>query len=66
MFSLHPNIFAGFVWKYRTSIMHNGILEDYHVITPTQQITEVVQLIRTYLVYHSWQEDSVTVSFARE
>ena len=62
-FSPHPNIFAGFVWKYRTSIMHNGILEDYRVITPTQQSTEVVQLLRTYQVYHSWQEDSITISF---
>ena len=44
--------------------MHNGILEDYRVITPTQQVTDVVQLVRTYLVYHSWHEDSVTVSFA--
>ena len=44
--------------------MHNSILEDYRVITPTQQITDVVQLIHTYQVYHSWQEDSVTISFA--
>ena len=63
-FSPHPNIFAGFVWKYRTSITHNGILEDYRVITPTQQVADVVQLVRTYLVYHSWHENSVTVSFA--
>ena len=63
MFSLHLNIFAGFVWKYRTSITHNSILEDYRVITPTQQSMEVVQLIPTYCVYHSWQEDSVTISF---
>ena len=46
--------------------MHNGILEDYRVITPTQQSTEIVQLIHTYLIYHSWQEDSVTVSFTHE
>ena len=63
-FSPHPNIFAGFVWKYRTSITHNGILEDYRVITLTQQVTNVVQLVRTYQVYHSWHEDSVTISFA--
>ena len=63
-FSPHPNIFASFVWKYRDSITHNGILEDYCVITPTQQIMDIVQLVRTYLVYHSWREDSVTVSFA--
>ena len=44
--------------------MHNSILEDYRMITPTQQIMNVVQLVCTYLVYHSWQEDSITISFA--
>jgi hypothetical protein len=29
----HPIAFAGFVWKYRTTIIHKGILEDYCIIT---------------------------------
>jgi hypothetical protein len=59
---LHPIVFAGFLWKYRTTITSEGILEDYQVITAHTDNLDSVLLKRAYTMFYSWSEYSYTTS----
>ena len=61
-FAPHPIIFVDFLWKYRTSITRDGILEDYHRIWSGTENTETVRLIRAYSVFYGWDNDSFTIT----
>jgi hypothetical protein len=58
----HPIVFAGFLWKYRTTITNEGILEDYRVITTHTDNSDSVLLKRAYTMFYSWSEYSYTTS----
>jgi hypothetical protein len=49
----HPIVFAGFLWKYRITITHEGILEDYHVITAHTDNSDSILLKRAYTTFYS-------------
>jgi hypothetical protein len=59
---LHLIVFAGFLWKYRTTIMSEGVLEDYRVITAHTDNLDSVLLKRAYTTFYSWSEYSYTTS----
>jgi hypothetical protein len=59
---LHPIVFAGFLWKYRTTIMHEGILEDYCMITTHTDNSDSILLKRVYTTFYSWSEYSYITS----
>jgi hypothetical protein len=59
---LHPIVFAGFLWKYRTTITHEGILEDYRIITAHTDNSDSVLLKRAYTTFYSWSKYSYTTS----
>jgi hypothetical protein len=59
---LHLIVFASFLWKYRTTIMYEGILEDYHMITAHTNNLDSVLLKRVYTMFYSWSEYSYTTS----
>jgi hypothetical protein len=50
---LHPIVFAGFLWKYRTTIIYEGILEDYCIITTHTDNLDLVLLKRAYTTFYS-------------
>jgi hypothetical protein len=58
----HPIVFAGFLWKYRTTITSEGILEDYRVITAHTDNSDSVLLKRAFSTFYSWSEYSYTTS----
>jgi hypothetical protein len=58
----HPIVFAGFLWRYRTTITNKGILEDYRVITTHTDNSDLVLLKRAYTTFYSWSEYSYTTS----
>jgi hypothetical protein len=49
----HPIVFASFLWKYRTTITHEGILEDYCMITAHTNNSDSVLLKRAYTMFYS-------------
>jgi hypothetical protein len=57
----HPIIFNGFLWKYRTSITNEGILEDYRLID-SEHSTESTRLTKQCTVFYSWEGNSYTVT----
>jgi len=57
----HPIIFNGFLWKYRTSITNEGILEDYRLID-SEHSTESTRLSKQCTVFYSWEGNSYTVT----
>jgi hypothetical protein len=59
---LHPIVFAGFLWRYRTTIINKGILEDYQVITAHTDNSDSVLLKGAYTTFYSWSEYSYTIS----
>jgi len=59
-----PIIFSGYLWKYRTSINNDGILEDYQIIQWTETCPQTAQLNRAYTIFYSWHNNSYTVSLA--
>ena len=61
-FAPHPIIFVDFIWKYRTSITRNGILEEYCHIWSGTENTESIRLIKAYSVFYSWDNDSFTIT----
>jgi hypothetical protein len=50
------------LWKYRTTIMSKGILEDYQVITTHTDNSDLVLLKRAYTTFYSWTEYSYITS----
>jgi hypothetical protein len=58
----HPIVFARFLWRYRITIMHKGILEDYHVLTAHTDNSDSILLKRAYTMFYSWSEYSYTTS----
>jgi hypothetical protein len=58
----HPIVFAGFLWRYRTTITSEGILEDYWVVTTHTDSSDSVLLKRAYTMFYSWSEYSYTTS----
>jgi hypothetical protein len=59
---LHPIVCAGFLWKYRTTIIHEGILEDYQIITAHTDNSDSILLKRAYTMFYSWSKYSYTTS----
>jgi len=59
-----PIIFAGFLWKYRTSVTSKGILEDYQVIARSDTIPAVPRLLKGYTVFYGWTENTYSIAFA--
>ena len=57
----HPIVFNGFLWKYRTSITNEGILEDYRLID-SEHSTESTHLLKQCTVFYSWEGNSYTVT----
>jgi len=57
----HPIVFNGFLWKYRTSITNEGILEDYRLID-SEHSTESTRLSKQCTVFYSWEGNSYTVT----
>jgi len=59
-----PIIFLGYLWKYRTSINNNGILEDYWIIQQTETCPQTARLNKAYTIFYSWHDNSYTISLA--
>ena len=59
----NPIIFSGFLWKYRTSVTSEGILEDYRVIDRSDTIPAVPRLLKGYTVFYRWTETSYSIAF---
>jgi len=59
-----PIVFSGYLWRYRTSINHNGILEDYRAIIRSDSCPQTAHLVRAYTVFYSWNNNSYTISLA--
>jgi len=59
-----PIIFSGYLWKYRTSVNNNGILEDYRIIQQTETRPQTAQLNKAYTIFYGWHDNSYTVSLA--
>jgi len=59
-----PIIFSGYLWKYRTSINNDGILEDYRIIQRTETCPQTARLNRAYTVFYGWHDNSYTISLA--
>jgi len=59
-----PIIFSRYLWKYRTSINNDGILEDYRIIQQTETHPQTARLNRAYTVFYGWHDNSYTVSLA--
>ena len=59
-----PIIFAGFLWKYRTSINQEGILEDYQNIVQTETVPQVPRLNKGYTVFYGWTDNTYSITFA--
>ena len=60
----NPIIFSGFLWKYHTSVTHEGILEYYQVISRLDTVPAVPQLIKGYTVFYRWTENTYSITFA--
>ena len=59
-----PIVFTGYLWKYRTTVNNDGILEDYQIINRTDSRPQTAQLNRAYTVFYGWHDNSYTVSLA--
>ena len=57
-----PAIFSGYIWKYRTTINKDGILEDYRLIHWSPEEPFAAHLYKAHTVFYSWTEDSYTVT----
>jgi len=57
-----PIVFSGYLWRYHTSINHDGILEDYQAIIRLDSHLQTACLVRAYIVFYSWNDNSYTVS----
>ena len=57
-----PIIFTRYLWKYRTSINNDSILEDYRLIQRTDSCPQTAWLNKAYTVYYGWHDNSYTVS----
>src|SRR5947208_4029863 len=61
-FCPHPNTFVGFLWRYRITITHEGVLEDYRIITTATGQTSSTFLKRQFTIFYSWTDYSYTTS----
>jgi len=43
-------------------INHNGILEDYRAIIRSDNRPQVTKLVKAYIVFYDWNDNSYTVS----
>jgi len=57
----HPIMCNGFLWKYRTSITNEGILEDYRLID-SDHPTKSTHLSKQCTIFYSWEGNSYTVT----